>query len=405
MSRNVWLGISIVIMVWMAIYIIRINQEDFNLSQQSSPRVIIELWASTPAVIEMAKHYDSQHPELQINTRYFYNQDLLLEELYGAISATAPPDIAEIGAHYGIYPLIESKAILKLNDWLPEDRLDDLVPGIASRYTYQDDLWAWPLGASLPVIYYNQTLLMNNGIFLPNRIQTWDELWQLSSMLLEKQTSLNGKLWGFHTDLNTSWYLMTHLRQKGDDDIYRTDPERLTPELFEEWSSIVWEQKLMPPLTHQSALTQFVNGQGGFLLSSTEKLSLIEGSIAGKFEWGVLPIPKSRSNGAKGYTSGGSGLVAFDGDHSMQALQFIEFAADQEQAVRMGREVNYIPAQLSLLQNSSIFSDYRINEHLRTILKEALDIEVVQITAHDHLIWSRLLDIQEQLESKGMKED
>jgi ABC-type glycerol-3-phosphate transport system substrate-binding protein len=404
MQKKIWFSFSILMFVVILGYLYIINQQDFNLSKESEPKETIELWASTPTVIELAKQYDKENEQIQINTRQFNNQESLLEELYGAVSATTPPDLAEVGAHYGVYPLIEANVIKRLDGSISEDMLTDLLPGLASRFSNEEGLWAWPFGSSLPVIYYNETLLFNYGIDVSQHdLNTWDELWKVASLLVENNKTNNVPSWGFHSDLLTPWYLMTIARQANQ---YKDKPfhlDQITEEWFTLWNQLVHEYKLMPPLTHQLAITQFVNGQGGFLLSSTANMPLIEKLVGGKFDLKLLPIPKVNSIGSRGYIPGGSGLVIFKSSEvkERQAIRIIDYLGQSDQAIALSLRTNYIPAQMTILQSDDIQKHIRSTPMFSEIIEDGIQHERVLASPKDHLIWGKLLHIQEEIERKS----
>ncbi|GAA0373969.1 ABC transporter substrate-binding protein [Bacillus horti] len=407
MKRNLWLGISLVGIIAILMYLWQMDQQGFNLTQETKPREVLELWTSNPETGEMAKRFEEETEHMLVNVRYFHNSETLLEELVGAVSATTPPDLAEISAHYGIYSLIEAEGIVALEDWLDSAKLKDLVPGIASRFQYDNALWAWPIGGSLPTIYVNQSMLESQGYVSPYGIYTWDDLWEIANDIAGIPS--NGMLWGFHTDLQTPWYLRTMLKQKGtyiaegNDEFER---EALSRGDLVEWTAAVHSYQIMPPLTHHLAITEFVNGQGAFLLSSSEHISLIERLVAGKFDLDIIPIPYSNNETERerGYMSGGSGIVVLQSEKSTEqdlerATQFISFLSNLENARELSDNSNYIPALRSLMKEPNLNISTSLSKPYHEMIQEAEYTDGSFASEFDQDIWNRLLELQEEIES------
>jgi len=427
--RKLALVVSVLLLAGLIVYLYALNKQRFDLIRESPPQETIELWVSTPTLVELAERYESKNANVRIKTRYFYNDDVLLEELYGAVSAGTPPDIAEIGSRYGIFPLIDMNHIVELGSLLPPDLQRDLSPGIASRFEYDDRLWAWPLGYAIPVLYSNKSLLESNRFNLEG-VGSWEQLWQLADRLMSKTRHVNAAIWGVHADMQMPWYLMTMYRQHHASAANQSATKlTLTADDFPEWERAVRTYKLIPPLTHQLAVSQFVKGEGGVLLSSSEKLPFYEKLIAKKFEIDVRVLPgigspssssnnnqnNSKSNnqsnqssqssqssaGDSSYVAGGTGLSLFrTSPHQEESLAFIHYLAEMEQVVQFSLGTGYIPARQSALQSEQLQRHYTLQPIYRMIAQEGASSGRIPVTRADREHWQTLQKIQEQIETE-----
>jgi len=421
MRRKLALAVSLVLLAGLIVYLYALNKQRFDLIRESPPQQTIELWVSTPTLVELAERYESKNTNVRIKTRYFYNDDVLLEELYGAVSAGTPPDIAEIGSRYGIFPLIDMNHIVELGSLLPPDFQRDLSPGIASRFEYDDRLWAWPLGYAVPVLYSNKSLLESNRFNLEG-VSSWEQLWQLAAGLMSKTRQANAAIWGVHADMQMPWYLMTMYRQHHHTSTanHNAMSLTLTADDFPEWERAVQTYKLIPPLTHQLAVSQFVKGEGGVLLSSSEKLPFYEKLIAKKFEIDVRVLPgigsssqssspssnqssvqSNQPSGGSDYVAGGTGLTLFrTSPHQEESLAFIRYLAEMEQVVQFSLSTGYLPARQSALQSEQLQRHYTLQPIYRMIAQEGARSGRIPVTPTDRERWQLLQKIQEQIETE-----
>jgi len=413
--RKLALVVSLVLLTGLIVYLYALNKQRFDLIRESPPQQTIELWVSTPTLVELAERYESKNSNVRIKTRYFYNDDVLLEELYGAVSAGTPPDIAEIGSRYGIFPLIDMNHIVELDSLLPPDLQRDLSPGIASRFEYDDRLWAWPLGYAIPVLYSNKSLLESNRFNLEG-VGSWEQLWQLANGLMSKTKQANAAIWGVHADMQMPWYLMTmYMQHHASAEGQSATKLTMTADDFPEWERAVRSYKLIPPLTHQLAVSQFVKGEGGVLLSSSEKLPFYEKLIAKKFEIDVRMLPEvsslsnnpssspssQSSDGGSSYVAGGTGLAMFrTSPHQEESLTFIRYLADMEQVVEFCLGTGYIPARQSALQSEQLQRHYTLQPIYRMIAQEGARSGRIPVTRADRERWQTLQKIQEQIETE-----
>lgn len=72
--------------------------------------------------------------------------------------------------------------------------------------------------------------------------------------------------------------------------------ERLL-ELLGAWNRLVFDSGVMFPLEHRLALSEFMDGQILLLVSSSQHMQWMDKYIAGKFNYGVVPLPGAVDQG------------------------------------------------------------------------------------------------------------
>lgn len=95
------------------------------------------------------------------------------------MSQLTPGDVPNYANDGLLLPLDD---ILLGEDGFSQDQLDDIYPGFLSSSVYEDEMYAVPFSKSTRVMYYNQGLLDEYGVDVP---ETWEEVEALGEMMVE----------------------------------------------------------------------------------------------------------------------------------------------------------------------------------------------------------------------------
>lgn len=182
-------------------------------------------------------------------------------------------------------------------DTLMEGELDRFVPSTLVQGSYQDTLYALPLGTSAPLLFYNKALFAEAGIPEPSQSPaerlTWEEV-------LEIAKELTGDVaeYGFAFE-NTNPYQLLPLPQSYGAEVISPDGLTATGYVDSEAfiSAMQWYQdlhqthKVAPVGTFDGGVIQemFGNGQVAMMVGGTwnlEGLKRFDG-----LEFGVIPHP------------------------------------------------------------------------------------------------------------------
>jgi ABC-type glycerol-3-phosphate transport system substrate-binding protein len=397
MNKYVLFVCSFILLTVLTVYLFTSSQQEYQLETDIDLRETIELWSSNPAVLDTVDEFNLAQDEVLIKTRFFHDQQTLLEELYGVASIGQLPEMAEIDAHYGLQPLLQMNAILPLDAHIPADVVADLLPGVKSRFEADGQLWAWPIGASLPVIYYNLSLLRQSGLDSFEHAGTWDAL--IDTLLFIERNLSYEHSWLIHADLQTPWYLRTLLVQQGILEVEEHHFESITEEQFTEWDRFVNELQLMPHLTHQLAITQFVEREGLFLIAPYHRHSLLRSLIAGRFDLGILPLPAYPASEHQ-YIAGGKGLVVFQQERTESALSFISYLTEKGTAIQLSLDSHYLPVFYSGFEERAFQRFLRLYPEVGGLKGELERAAPVQSSPTDEQLWHHLRSIQEAIERK-----
>lgn len=374
--KQVFLVISVGIL-FLCVFFLYSLKPDNTIDQQIVNKDRITLWLYSPEMIRIANQFEKENPDVKIITKQVKNPNILVEELYAAQSAGNPPDFAEMPSWYGIFPLIESGAIIPVSSYLLPEYEKELPAAIKKRFQYAEVLWAMPISYEVPLLFVNEAILSQNQIDL----ETLDDLPTVLASAGNLLKGTSGTLkWGMNADNLYPWYLMNIDAQVG----------------TENKSVLIKNNEAFLFYENYLALTDFVNGEGGILLSSSNKLQLIEKLIGSKFKWQVTPFPLDAEN----LIPNGNGLVIFKkNDQPTDYMkQFLQYIQEDKQLSAFALASSAIPANMKLIQSESYQSYYRHFPYYQKIVLESLEANGRLLDPGDEVEWKQYIYANEHRE-------
>lgn len=348
---------------------------DSSLEQQVVSKEQITFWSYSEELIKQANQFEKENPHMKVITKLVNNPETLLEEIYAAVSAGNPPDIAEIPSWYGIYPLIDDGAIYPVTEFLHKDYKLDLTEAIAKRFQYNDELWAIPISYEVPVLFIHETMI-------PKMENSSISQITLSEITVDAQKEFSKMKWAVNADDNYPWYLI-NLNN-------RNEPDTTTAE------ELVESNRSFLFLQNHLALTEFVNGEGGVLMSSSSKLQLVEQQIGNKFKWKIASFPVENNK----IIPNGNGLVAFKKDKESlnNTKLFLTFMQDEERLESIAVASSTIPANKKIIESNSYQNYYRHFPDYQKVILTTLESEGKMMSSRDEMEWKQMIESNENRE-------
>lgn len=366
-----WLIIASFIIVTSCLGFLYSFKPENSLAQQDVIKEHVTFWYYSEEMIKEVYRFEEDYPHIKVITRLVKNPEILLEELYAAVSAGNSPDIAEIPSWYGVYPLIENGSIFPVNDLLDNEYKAELPNAITKRFQMNNELWAIPISYEVPTLYIHEA-------YLGQIVQNMDTPAALPKVMSENKFP-NIK-WSINADNNYPWYLI-HLKNQNNSIVNNTEID------------LIASNKYFLFHKNHLALTEFVNGEGGILMSSSSKLQLVEKQIGNKFKWKVAPFPMEETK----IIPNGNGLVAFKKDEILtnNTKQFLLYMQKEERLKSFALESSTIPANKQLVESKSFQDNYRYFPDYQRLLITSLAAEGRLMTADDGLEWNKLIESNE----------
>lgn len=376
------ISILIVFLLGSILYTLKPNS---NIQSKSIPKRKIVIWASSQSFVNIAKEFEKKNKNVQIVMKVFNSLEILSKELNVAESAGTPPDIAEVSSFYGLFPFIQSEAILPVAPFLNNEYQKELVKAITKRFEWNNQMWAIPLGYQIPVIYINKKMMGSKGIQV-EALKNLQALFATDSKLQQKNNVDVSK--EVQIDEQYPWYLLHVLAEQEKTNFTK---EQIRNTL---WGKKNTNEQLLPFYTAHLAVTQFVNGKGGLLISTTQKLPKIDKLIGNKFDWDVIPFPINYQK----LMPNGSGLVIFKQALSKKKIiqQFTNFIEETNQITAFAINETMIPPIKNLIMSDHYLQNYRQFPNYQSAIIQSMTAKGVFLQPKDEENWNNLKGIADQ---------
>ncbi|EGA90855.1 hypothetical protein GPDM_03135 [Planococcus donghaensis MPA1U2] len=357
MKLKVFLIVSILIMVLSVSYIISMLNQDFVLSQETKYEATLNVWTTTPELSVILKQFQGE-TNIQMNIKQFQNSELLMEELELTKLNNKFPELVEIPANYGIANMKSDYNIQPIDGFMEKDLFHTAARELFSE---KAELYAFPLGIEIPVLYYNKTLLtdeIKKEAFPFQEKQTVEQFKAFQDK--KNKGNSNKQFWMFHFDEQVSWYWDSYSLSRGASN---------TLQLEDSWSMLYDQYELVPPFDSPMAITRFVNSQVGALISNSKHIYTIQQLIGNRFEFEAQPFRKESNDRI---LISGKGLAVTGNPETDPAdlEQLFRFLDSQEIQLQLLSATGILPAQKELLENAAFIRKLPMAKYLLPLAKE-----------------------------------
>ncbi|MCC3356100.1 sugar ABC transporter substrate-binding protein [Bacillus sp. REN16] len=377
--RRILLVSSILAGVMLCILLYSLKPEE-NLNRQTAKDQTLVIWTSSPTTVDIANEFQQENDHIEVVTRLVDDPQMLLEELSIAESAGQPPHIAEIPSFYGLSSLVDSGALVQVEQLLDEELKENLVQSMEKRFTYDGKLWAIPLGYEIPLLYINENVVPKDKVG-----STIIDIFTNGKWVQEN----NNNIWGMNSDTLYPWYMLNLLKEEGLEDTQVKESL---------WYKARDEYGLLPPYTDHLAITQFVNGKGGILLSTSRNIWLFEKLIGTKFKWSTSQFPIDPKN----MIPNGNGLVVMKETASEDVVsKFISYILQDEELEEYAKKENLIPAYKKNIKSSAFLKEYRQYPGYQKAILDSLEAEGEYPSVRDDEVWEKLKKSDKNLMEQG----
>ncbi|MCP3774222.1 extracellular solute-binding protein [Paenibacillus sp. MZ04-78.2] len=252
-----------------------------------APPASLSIWVYSKGWEDVVRAFGQSYPQIDVQIRSFRSYEQLYTELLASISAGAAPQLAEIHSFYGVAQLATTGAALPAGDVLTAGK-PMFLPAFSAAFRYQDKDWAVPFGGSVPVLYYREEPFKRMAGRAP-ALGTWEEVRQTLSLAKEPPGEEVSKGYGTMTvDKELPWFWASLSYAPKESGASAAERTRSALEL---WRNLTHESKLMKPLQHDTAASDFINGKAGMYVGSSDKLPTVERYIGGKFSFDLAKLP------------------------------------------------------------------------------------------------------------------
>lgn len=283
------------------------------------------------------------------------------------MSQLTATDVVEYASNDLLLPISDN--LLAANDFTQED-IDDVYEGFWGSTQYNGERYAMPFSKSTRVMYYNQDLLDEYRVEVP---ETWEDVTALGELMVEAGDDAYAM--GFENGFEMEWETMA--RQKGSDFI---DAEAGTASVNDE-AAVEALTIIKDALDNGYARTAgedgymstpFANGATALYIGSSAGLGFVEeGAAESGINWAVAEIPTLNDTELTLFAGNDLGLFA-DASEEEQAgfVAFTKFLLEPENTAFWSMETGYLPVRQSALEDETYASYLEENPQYQAATEE-----------------------------------
>ncbi|WP_409341810.1 extracellular solute-binding protein [Paenibacillus sp. MBLB4367] len=354
----------------------------------------IAIWVHSEGLADLLGDYQSEHPELELDIRTFRSGIQLYEELTAAISTRTTPQIAELDSLYGVAQLAETGALL------PADGETEADATLASRmpaaftapFRYKEKDWAVPFGGGIPVLYANMNMLRTAGIETKAAFGDWEDALKAGEAMTK---DVNGDgatdYWGLAVDRDQPWYFQSLLTDSGG----KLDGQQGYDSAFALWKRFAYGSRVMKPLQHQLAASDFINGKAGLFISGSDRITMLEKYIGGKFVFEIAPLPRLAQTAILPEIRAFA-LIRSTPEKEQAALRCIRYALSDQVQLRLLRQLGLLPARWDIADK--LMKEEQLTERERFVLEASGSLAVKPASLDDPKRWKKIDQLLETIE-------
>jgi len=331
------------------------NANEEAEAEESAEPVEIEFWhaMSGPheeAINKFAENFNNENENITVKPVNQGGYDDLEQKIMAAAKAGSLPDISQ--AVTNVVPeYIENDFIAPLNDFmddpdigLSEDELNDYIEVFRESSSWDGTFYSLPFSKSTRVLFYNQTLLEEHGLEVP---QTWDELREVAETLTDD--GVVGM--GFENSYEAEFQGI--LEQLGG--VYIDEETTEATFASEEGNEAL--SFIMDMIDEGIARTAgeddymsnpFGRGDVAMYIGSSAGIPHVDGAMEEGIEWSTAPIPELEGKSAT--TFAGNDIIMFNqGEEAEQraAWEFMKYLTSPEVTSEWSMLSGYLPIRYS----------------------------------------------------------
>lgn len=311
--------------------------------------------------------YNSSQDKVSVELQYQGSYQESLNKLKTSMRTQDGPDLVQI-YEAGTRQMIDSGFIIPMQEIIDKYDIDvsGLEENLLNYYTVDEQLYSMPLNTSVPVCYYNKTVLAEIGY--ENGPQSWDDIADISQKVIEQGLAKSGialcsnLIWCFEQPMVQQNYPMV------DNDNGRT--ERATRSTFADGTLAVEIASKFKELvdngytadvgfTIDANRAAFWSGDAVIMCDSSGSIRTSIETIDGAYELGVCAFPGLTADAPNGGVTLGGGSVYIcdngDGEEKTEAIaDFIKYLITPETQGYIFANTGYFPVTSAALEQDAV---------------------------------------------------
>jgi ABC-type glycerol-3-phosphate transport system substrate-binding protein len=296
----------------------------------------------------VADEYKTSHPEIKSITFESlpfadYNTTLTTQ-----VAGGNAPDLAWVGDI--AKDLIVSDAMVPLTEPFKATKgydYDDILPSVATSFSQDGELYAYPFSNSPFALYVNKTLLAEAGQTVDPANLTWENVSKMGAAV----NAQTGKAGFVIRDFNfSSWLTLPSVWTGWGAEAWNAKGDKCgmdSPEMVDAFQFLhdaVYVDKSMPG---PGVTADFFAGDSAFTTAQVSRASLLDGS----FEFDIYPLPAGPAGDYSVLGQAGMGVLQ-SSKHPQEAVEFLSFLTNPTNSAKLAQF--FPPPRESLLTGEKL---------------------------------------------------
>ena len=336
-------------------------------------------WSSRPQFVEeMQTRFNQSHKGIKIN--YILggkgNWGPLFQSTMRDAMIESLPDLThQMLSYTGV---LVKQGIVQPIDTIPGGKAfltsADISAALLRAATVSGHTYAVPFGMTIPVIYYNMSLLKQAGWPLDRAPETWEEINDAAAKVAALGSHINGGFFEFEASNN--WMYQNVLTSLGGSMHGHNTPIGFNTDTGIKAMTIIRDFAKAAntvAMTRSQARQAFNAGTMGVLFRSASGIpSIMKAAETNGFTLQVGAFPRDEGRGRLSAASHGAFIFTESPDRQKAALEYLKWAYGPEGQSIQASYAGYLPANTGAVGKSDLFTDYlNSNPYVRSLVDSA----------------------------------
>jgi sn-glycerol 3-phosphate transport system substrate-binding protein len=336
--------------------------------------VTIDFWhqevaSNADAFQKLIDRFNTSQDEVTVRLLFQGTEDELLPKLLSSLRSGEVPALVDL-MERDFQLMVDSGAVTPVQKFIDADGYDlsDFDEKAVQYYTWDDQLYAMPLGIQVPMLFYNKAAFRQVGLDPDKPPLTLDDIRAYSEKLLKVDSAGNVVRSGIALDVHGD-YLYNIPAEHGDlfvnnnngydgratEAVFNNDTGRALFRWWDEMISKGWAFNVGRNPTSAEALMAVASGRAAMALQSSGALrsvmDVIEAGLPGVERGGVGPFPGvPGGTGKSNIDSRGLWIMNQRPEAEQQAAwKLVRWLAEPEQQAELFAGTGFLPVRPSAL--------------------------------------------------------
>lgn len=337
-------------------------------------QVDISFWHAMSGDLEktlqkITDDFNQQYPNIRVKLVNQGSYSDLQQKLIASAKAKQLPVLSQAYADWSD-DFIRADLVANLNPYMDDPQngwskqeVEDIYSVFREENQWNGVYYSLPFNKSIPVLFYNETMLDENRVNVPT---TWDEWKEASRTLTKSKVDGKGKVIGTGFENSLFLELYNYVLQAGGQ-FFDEKTQRPAFNSTEGRAGIGFIAGMIQNgIARLAGEDQFMSGPFGrgdvaMYVGSSAGIPFVEKAVGTKFSWSTAVLP--RGNKTVAYIQG-TNVSLFNHvseDQKLGAWKYLKFLLNRENSAYWSQQTGYLPIRASVSNMDSYVQFLKAN--------------------------------------------